>query len=1008
MKCTQTAKRPSKTRCTYFTEKKVNNARQNIQKYEWAKEQANTLIKTADFYADKGLEYLWSLPPSQSVYRSYGVNEKMGCLNCGHAIDAYGNYAYTVDPHNHPWKLTCPSCKMTFPTNDFGAYYKSGLDETGRFDPHIADQSLLINTAYPEKGEKWGVDDGYGYISQDGEKYTYIAYYTHWHLWHGLRKSAVIEEAIKSLYTAYLYTGLQKYADAGIVLLARIAELYPEMNILDMTVANGYLHSHGNRDGRGKIIGCIWETGNCTIYITAYDALFSGIDTLSNEAFDFLKEKSRGKLSSFDSIKLLLEGNLLHETYKGILHKDIIGNVGMHHYALALAAVVLDDPIVSAEWLDFVFRPGDARPVDRETTGLDLNNLFVNVIDRDGFGDEASPGYNDIWLGKFLSIANLLNGYVINGTDISYDLYKNPKFLQMFSSMLHLIITDSQTPAIGDSAQTGIGGIIAKVGNLLPAYLATNDPFYARAIHFISGGDLTRLPLDIFSEDTDEIRDRILSDLKQYGPYISSGANLTGYGYSSVKMRPASENPEYSFAIYYGRNGGHGHCDSFNLHLYGYNIPLNPDLGYPEHATAYDEHRKWVTSTISHNTVMVDNKNQKYQIISNIRHYDKDSFVQLIDVENSALYDTTSEYRRTTAMITADENYAYFVDFFRVTGGKSHVYSFHGGQASNITTSGLTFDKQADENGNYIGTYQSPDIPWGTPTPSCMGWLKNVDICKNPDRKFSITWDLVDTYKRSKGIPENTALKLDLTMLGHFSDVSLCDGIPPRNKVGNPASLRYLLVRNSGENQESLFPSVMQAYTDKPIVLEKKMVPVKLYDGTDANPHKVIALKLTLTNGRIDYIVNSTEENTLYRVDDLFDFCGFFGVYSIQNDQVTTYAHDATFNKDQKIARLEGKVLSFTKDLSTQNTITVSLNQNVDAAALQNKIIRGNHAENQNPVYNILDATEKDGHIHLNIGAVSLIRKYADANDLAKGYIYNLQEGEAISIPLTVINGHNE
>jgi len=55
---------------------------------------------------------------------------------------------------------------MLFPTNDFEAYYRSGLDEHGVFDPKRADRALLFNTQHPDPNDplhRFGVDDGTGY-----------------------------------------------------------------------------------------------------------------------------------------------------------------------------------------------------------------------------------------------------------------------------------------------------------------------------------------------------------------------------------------------------------------------------------------------------------------------------------------------------------------------------------------------------------------------------------------------------------------------------------------------------------------------------------------------------------------------------------------------------------------------------------------------------------------------------------------------------------------------------
>ena len=1060
-------------------------------------------------------------------------------MNCGHDIDNFGNYPYKADVINKPWKLTCPACDMSFPTNDFASYYKSGLDANGKFQSKLANKSYLVNTLYPEKGKNWGVDDGYGYIDQSGKKYTFIAYYAHWSLWHG----GIIRNALNAFTNAYMYTGEQKYADAGIVMLDRIADLYPEMNTLDMTVSNGFQHSNGGVQGKGKIVGSIWETNMVDHFISAYDALYPGFATLGEEAMNLLKTKSKGSKTKPDDLRLNIEIGILHQTYFSVLNGDIKGNSGMHQSTLTRAAVVLDDPKVTPKWLDFVFQPGDGY-----STGGNVNILFVDVIDRDGFGTEASPGYNSLWLNEYLNMADILDGYVVKDTDLSYDMYTNPKFVKMFSSLFQLIVSDSQTPAIGDTGKTGHASIVAKENYLLIAYLATNDPFFAQAVYYLHKGDVSKLRLSIFDKNPEGIQDRILNVIKDHGEYKATGVNLTGYGYACLKQNmitsildspvtyPAvvslevkdlefpgiyggsmtvsngiasfspkkagdaflagfyldnddgdyevvfgcpennsngsynvyidgkmlqskvdfsakavyfyktapltkgyhylsleatseselqfttillnknsqstgissAKNPEFSFAVYYGRNTGHGHRDTLNLHLFAFNISLAPDLGYPEYADSVDMHRRWVSTTISHNTVIVNDTEQLKSVIGKTEHYDKNAYVQLSDI-SANVYDETSEYRRTTAMITANDSLAYYVDFFRVTGGSSHIYSFHGGEAESVETEGLNLKKQADESGNYIGTYESPYLDWGTVTDSRMAWFKNVDRDADPGNTFKVVWNLVDTYDMSKGISEKHGLKMEMTMFGDFTEVALADGIPPRNKVNNPSSVRYMMAKKTGRNLSSLFTSVIQAYSDQIIVVDSEPVKVTTENGKNADAHKVAALKVTLSTGRVDYIINSTDNSTTYTVDGLFDFCGFFGVYSVLGDKVMTYAHDATLiGKNTVQNRVNGTIVSLTKKLQLENTIVIKPANDVDVSQLTHKILSGNSLNGQNPVYEIISAKKlEDGNIELNIGSVSLINSYASATD-TKNYVYNLKEGDTCYIPLTLVAGKSD
>ena len=123
--------------------------------------------------------------------------------------EKFGDYPWITNPLTNPWKIQCPVCKRRFPSNDFGAYYRSGLDEHGVFKPGLADRTLLTNTLYPEKDTElgvtgWGVDDGFGYFPgrtyENGvvERHSYISYYLHWGLWYKLNNNnaGAIRDAI--------------------------------------------------------------------------------------------------------------------------------------------------------------------------------------------------------------------------------------------------------------------------------------------------------------------------------------------------------------------------------------------------------------------------------------------------------------------------------------------------------------------------------------------------------------------------------------------------------------------------------------------------------------------------------------------------------------------------------------------------------------------------------------------------------------------------------------------
>lgn len=218
----------------HYSKERIANLRNNCHKYDWAHQQLNAAVAKAKLWLAKSDEELWKMVPGQDLPRTIDVTydkfssgpKFLGCLICGEKISKYGNYPYNPDFENKPWKLTCPSCGSVFPTNDFGKYYESAIDEHGLFNPAKGDTSLLFNTDHPDPKDplhKFGVDDGFGYVAKNGRAYKFIGYYT-WKYWR------YINGGLAVLADAFLYTGDKRYAHKAAILLDRIADVYPSMD----------------------------------------------------------------------------------------------------------------------------------------------------------------------------------------------------------------------------------------------------------------------------------------------------------------------------------------------------------------------------------------------------------------------------------------------------------------------------------------------------------------------------------------------------------------------------------------------------------------------------------------------------------------------------------------------------------------------------------------------------------------------------------------------------------
>ncbi|MFC5471191.1 OmpL47-type beta-barrel domain-containing protein [Cohnella suwonensis] len=523
---------PSKTRTTLYTPEKVATARMNVQEEQWAKNLKDTAVSKADHFLSKGLDFLWNSVPNQSLPRSYAVNQALGSpVSTAEQLRPFGNYPYIMDPINDPWKIKDPVTMTRFPSNDFESFYRSGLDEHGMFKPELADRSKLINELYPDQAVAWGVDDGTGWVNGDNKRFTMMAYYVHF-MWYG--DNSLIQRALNAFRDAYLYTGDIRYARAGTVLLDRVADVYPDMDISKYNV-NTYLNASGKSFGNGKVLGGIWETDLVKSFISAYDAFFPAMD--DPEIVQFLEAKStqyrmtNGKNSGAD-IRRNIEDGIIEQIYPGVKKTQILGNDGMHQSSLAMAAVVYDTLPETKEWLDFIFQTGSVLSNPARLTGGNILNSIVSSVDRDGNGDESSAFYNSLWLQAHRMTADILDGYDLYP---EADLYKNVKFRKMFSALSPLIQIENYTANIGDTGSAGKPFIIDKLTDAVKAYEKFGDPYYAQFAYFLNNNTSDGIHSDVFAPNPDAIADQIDEVIRTKGPLRWESVNQTGYGYTALR-----------------------------------------------------------------------------------------------------------------------------------------------------------------------------------------------------------------------------------------------------------------------------------------------------------------------------------------------------------------------------------------------------------------------------------------------------------------------------------------
>ncbi|MBQ6902352.1 MAG: S-layer homology domain-containing protein, partial [Oscillospiraceae bacterium] len=1016
------------------------------------------------------------------------------CRYCGKDIRAeYGTYPWGYSIVSHPWKIQCKDCKRWFPSNDFGSFYELGLNEYREFDRaralarhhsmlHHGDANAICECVAPEKegsaewnefygygnpkgylynemysevagikalnggkglrkGETvatWGVDDGYGYIPRDEngepytdptgvpERHTYIAYYTHWPVFRYTTRYV-----IRNFSNAYLYTGDVKYGRAAAILLDRIADFYPDYNFKWGSDMLG-------RQVEGKTVDYIWETEHVWTYAEAYDIVFDLYE--DPYVLDYIKNKSKTIKMKYakdtpSQIRTHIEDGLLRNAFESEMLGRLNGNFGYDQKAIATAAVVLDTMPETKKWIEYNFLPGWRL---YNPTGGGIYEIIMKRVDSDGMADEASGGYNPDWLKNLIGVQTVLEKY---DRYKAASIYNIPKYTQMFYALLPVICTD-YSAHIGDTYDACAETHWITQVQALEGFLHFKDPVFAQVLYMLNGNSSEGLHYAATENDPERLEDEVQAVIDEYGVLNLDSDMMPNFGYSILRdggdftdsTSITQDDTRRNAWMYFGSNNGHGHRDTLNLGMSAFGLNIMPDLGYPAQTGTPPVRMQWIEATLSHNTVSVDEKWQDLNEATRgkAKHFDDAGMVQLMDVSTPYVYSNVEEYRRSVVMIKADDTNSYYVDFFRVLGGKIHEYSIHASSDEIAGTEGLSLVPQM-EDGKYKGTYAGINVPFGadpnspdeweydTVYPRGYTWLENVDRDEDPESKFEVDFAIKDF---NKAIANSKGLHLRMTVLnggniknGVDTSVAIADGYPPQKASNkNIPKLKYVLLKHTGKNLDTTFTTVFEPYRDNKFIKSADELNVEIYSGYEKKGDAHRALRIEHTSGRVDYVFYSTNRDVTYKVNvdgrEIF-FRGFVGVYTIQNGENTyKYVNDGDIigEADEitgELSVISGTVEDFTKDYVFDNEIIIKPDATVSeeaVKALSGRFVHIDNGTERSGSFKIEGAAlaeDGSGNIVLDVGGVTPIRNYIDANDMDRGYTYMIAEGQSARIPLS-------
>jgi oligo-alginate lyase len=900
---------PLKSSRVLLNDEQIAKARRLCDEDASAKSVREKILKDCDYWLAKSDQELHDLLPDYRVPRDFDASAD-GCPVHSTAIYSHGTYPWKLD-REHPFTITCPLGGEKYPSNDFEAYYRSGMTNAS-----------LLTGPYADAGRGW--------VAPDGKRFWLVAYACHWN-WMNTWLPTV-----NTLGQAYVLTGDPRYARKAIVMLDRIAEIYPGMDYATQSrygeLMKGKYH--------GKISNLIWETVVLKDLAIAYDRVFPA---LIGESATSLPWRSA------EQIRTNIEANLLEEGLDGIESEKIAGNFGLHQNAQIYTALVRQNG-PTKELLRGIF----------EQTGKTLrheglNYALYNLIYKDGMPYETSPNYGSGWVHCFVTMADPLK---LAG----YDLYALPRMKGVFDGFLDLICAGQFTPAIGDSGSIHAGWITPGFQAYEAAYREYREPRFAWAMcHW------TKLETDSIESFDDLFKEPVITaarrDAAKYHHQPRSRL-LDGFGTAILNNRRDS----LAVSLFYGERNVHAHFDRLNLEVFGYGRRLSPDLGYPDQTDAFHAGIfSWSHNTISHNCLVVDQTRQRGAGPGKVLRFHDSPTVHVLDVDAAGTYPQADVYRRTLVLVDTSEEHSYLVDVVRVRGGTNHCLSLHGAEAE-FTLSGSALPPPVTE-----GTLAGRDVSLGAlyddPVSGAPGFRGPYKGYNGSGYSHFFNWQRTQPQRTVAGQwqfgGESAAGLRAHVMPCAGQELVVADAyVSPQKKI--PTVLKYMLVQRGASDRGNTFVTVWEPYGDKSQIDSVELV------GADALTDCQAEVTIGVKRGKaVDTISIAASAGRMRVVGPQCESDAAVTVVS-REDGVRT----RTFTAGGAKLVANGEVIRVPPSLSgtvraanyAAKTITIKPGSSIaDATALVGHNVRlfnGQHS----CIYPVSAARMKDGLIHLELG----------------------------------------
>lgn len=809
----------------FYPPEKVKAARQNLQRYEWGAEALARARQAAEPWMNLSDDAMWALMFGNTITRSWMVWSNGYCPACKEGVPMY---KWQPSAFERPWKLRCPHCGELFPKNDFGAYYRSGLDAHGVFDPALADRALLYNTEHPDPSEplhRFGVDDGEGY--REGDKvWRFIGNYLIYGIWR-----QQILSGLETLADAYILTGEPAYARKAGILLDRVADLYPTMDfrtqglVYEIPKGRGYVSNWHS---------CCPET---TRLVMVWDKIRGAMQN-DNELVAFLSQKASthrldNPKATFADIRRNIEDGLLRDPLANKPKVD--SNFPMTDVLYITIKKVLgtEESMAEAEeMIDAMIAEGIAYDGLSGEKGLvGYSKIFPTFLAQfAGKMLRAEPDFLERKISAFPRLAKTWRFHI--------DTHCLGKFYPLVADGGTFTHPIERYVAMGARKPTETDAHLMEPSNytlLWRLYQVTGDMDYLRVLWKMNDASPEGLLYDlcIGPEENAEIAKAIHEKILEEGPDI----RLDGVLYEEWRLaiaRSGLDNQRRALWMHFGPSGRHNHADGMNLGLFAFNLSLLPECGYPavQFGGWRSDRGRWYARTAAHNTVVVDRQDQQSRMGRANLWVDGEA-LHAFGAEGPDLIPDATTYGRMAALVDTPDGNFYVFDVFRVAGGKEHLKFTHSG----------------------FGVLQTEGLETAPPEkPMPEEWqLRHIGFDPSPPRPFVANWAIRDHFEaREPGAPTVQFRQTDLT---RDAQAGRCEmwvalGVSTNEQAWIPRAVTRRVAPDDGPLQ-SLFVGFLEAW--------EVAAPVRSVERLDATPpddaHGPVVAQVELEGGGWDLLV---------------------------------------------------------------------------------------------------------------------------------------------------------